>query len=172
MRPLLSTLLLCAACARPAAPHPTSPPRPELALDGATLRVYRNDELQLAARAQHLELMRSSGALTATSVHFDFLTDGMALDAPRLSGNLGTEAFDVEGGVALHATDGSLNGNAPSAHFEAKEGAHGVATGAQSVQLAGVRDNRQFSLSAQRFRFEVAEQHFTFEPAQTRVGPR
>ena len=114
--------------------------------------------------------MRSTGALSASDVHFDFLVDDVAVDAPRLSGNLGSQAIDLKGGVTLASTDGGLTGHTEAAHFEGKEGARGVASGQLPIQLHGVPGGRDCTLSADRFRFDVAEQHATFEPARTRVS--
>ncbi len=170
MRPLAAALLLVSACTR--SPSSAAPPRqtPELALEGATLRVYRNSDPQLFARAARLELMRSTGDLTAQTVHFDFLLDGMGLDAPRLTGNLGAQAFDVSGGVTLAALDGGLTGHTATAHFEGRGGARGVASGTAPIEFHGLADTRPWELTAQGFRFDVAEQHATFDTVQTRVG--
>ena len=173
MRLTAATLLaLCLGCSRPPAPLPVVV-RPELALEGVTLRVYRDSQPQLLARADRLELMRSTGDLAATQVHFDFLVDALTVDAPALSGNLVTLAFDVEGGVALRTLGpDAVVGRTASAHFEAKQGQHGVATGRQHVTFEGLRDGRAWELNASRFWFDVAQQHLTFEPVQSRVsGP-
>jgi hypothetical protein len=156
-------------------PAPAAP-RPELSLDGVTLHVYRNSDPQLFARASHLELMRSTGALTAEDVHFDFLTDALTLEAPRLSGNLVSATFDVEGGPRLASVgvdpENRMVATTSSAHFEARAGAHGVASGAQPVDLQGLSAGRSYSLTAERFRFDLAEQHVTFDAVRSKVGAR
>ena len=158
---------LVGACTTPSAPAPRAP-GPELALDGVTLRVYRNSDPQLLARAAHLELARSTGELTARDVHFDFLADSASVDAPRLSGSLSSQAFELTGGVVLHS--GALTGRTEAAHFEGRDGLHGIASGVAPIAVEGVAAGRPYSLTADRFRFDVAEQRATFEPARTKVG--
>lgn len=171
MRFLAATLLILSGCSRPPAlPPPAN--RPELALDGVTLRVYRNSDPQLFAKAARVELMRSTNEVTASTVHFDFLTDGAALEAPRLNGNLSTEIFDVTGGITLTSTGGGWVGQTEAAHFEGREGEHGVASGQRPVVLRGLTEDRKIALTADKFRFDVAQQHATFEPVRTRVEPK
>lgn len=175
MRLFAAALLFWLGCSPPPLPVPAVP-RPELSLDRVTLRVYRNSDPQLLARASHLELMRSTGALIAADVHFDFLTDALTLDAPRLSGNLLSATFDVEGGPRLASVgvdpENQMVATTSSAHFEARAGAHGVASGAQPVEVRGLSAGRPYSLTAERFRFDLAEQHVSFDSARSKIGAK
>jgi hypothetical protein len=169
VRLLAAALLFLSGCSRPPPPAPAAP-RPELALTGVTLRVYRNSDPQLFAHASSLELMRSTNDLVAQTVHFDFLLDGLALDAPVLAGNLTSQAFDVSGGVKIFAIDGGLEGHTASAHFDGRDGQRGVASGTAPVEFHGLADARPWELTAAGFRFDVAEQHATFDAVRTKVG--
>ena len=169
VRVFAAALLFGLGCTRLPA-HPPASPRPELALDGVSLRVYRNSDPQLFARAAHLELMRSTGELTARDLHFDFLTDGVGLDSPHLSGNLGSQSFELTGGVRLVASDGALAGRTEAAHFEGREGERGVASGSLPVEFHGQASGRSYALTGQSFRFDVAQQHASFDAVQTTVG--
>ena len=146
------------------------PPTPELALTGVTLRVYRNSDPQLFAHAASLELMRSTGDLVAQTVHFDFLLDGLALDAPRLAGNVTAQSFDVTGGVKIAAIDAGLEGQTATAHFDGRDGQRGVASGAAPVEFHGAAGGRPWQLNAAGFRFDLAEQHASFDTVRTKVG--
>lgn len=170
---LLPLVLLAGCASRPEAP-PTAGPRPELVLDGVNLRVYRKGTPQLRVRASHLVLVRPSGEVTANDAQLDFVVDALTLQAPSLKGNVESLAFDATGGVTFSSSSADpgshFRATTPSAHFEGKEGARGVANGAQPIAVNGLQSGRAFSLTAQRFRFDVEAQHATFDAVQTRVG--
>lgn len=171
---LLLIPLLGLGCTQPTADVPAGPPRPELTFEQVTLRVYRNGTRSLLVRSSHVELMRSTGDLVAQNAHFDFSIDALALDAPSLKGNLNSLAFDAVGGVTFGSRDpnpaSKFVATTPSAHFEGREGARGVATGSEPIAVRGLQNGRPFSLDAKSFRFDVEAQHATFGTVQSRVG--
>lgn len=173
LKPVL-LLLLVLGCDQPVAKGPPSAPRPELVFDGLTLRVYRNGAPQLLVRSSHVELMRSNGDLRAQNARFDFYVDAVTLDAPLLSGNLNSLSFDATGGVTFASADpdptSRFVATTPTAHFEGKEGARGVATGTAPIAVRGQQSSRPFSLDAHGFRFDVDAQHATFDAVQSKVG--
>jgi len=176
LRPLrfIACLTLALSCERPPAQPPPAAPRPELVFEGVTLRVYRHGAAHLLVRSSRVELMRSSGALTAQNARFDFRLDAITLQAPALTGNLDSLAFDASGGVTIASSDpdpGSrFVATTPAAHFEGKEGARGVATGVAPIAVRGQQGGRPFSLDAQGFRFDLEAQHASFDVVRSRVG--
>lgn len=166
--------MLLLGCERPVVAPPPGAPRPELVFEKLTLRVYRNGTPQLGVRSSHVELMRTSGDLVAQNVRFDFFLDAVTLEAPALKGNVNSLSFDAVGGVTFASSDPTpdarLIAKTPSAHFEGKEGARGVATGSEPIAVRGLQSGRPFSLDAHAFRFDVDAQHATFDKVQSKVG--
>ena len=171
---LLIPLVLILGCDRPIADAPTGAPRPELVFENLSLRVYRKGAPQLLVRSSHVELMRTTGDLLAQNARFDFYVDAVALEAPTLKGNLQSLAFDAFGGVTFASSGPNpaarFVATTPSAHFEGKEGARGVATGSQAIAVRGSQNGRPFSLDAHAFRFDVDAQHASFDKVQSKVG--
>jgi hypothetical protein len=167
-------LALSLGCDRPREEPSTLAPRPELVFEKLTLRVYRKGAPQLLVRSTHVELMRSSGDLVAQNARFDFYVDALTLDAPTLNGNLDSLSFDALGGVTFGSSDPDPNSRftatTPSAHFEGKQGARGVATGSAPIAVRGLQSGRPFSLDANAFRFDVDAQYATFDSVKSRVG--
>lgn len=161
-------LLLC-ACARPPDPVPGPPPS-ELAFDDVRFSVYRKGEASLRVNASHVDLMRTTGALTAKDARFDFQLDALTLSAPVLTGNVNSLSFDATGGVVIASTDGTLTAKTPTAHFEGREGKRGVATGHDPIAVRGTKDGRPFALDARAFTFDVEAQHATFDAPRSKVG--
>ncbi len=162
-------LVVLAACARPAAAPPALPPS-ELVFEDLKLSVYRRGDPTLRVHAEHAELMRTTGALTAQRARFEFERDALALTAPTLTGNVNSLVFDATGGVVIASLDGTLTAHTASAHFDGREGPRGVATGAEPIAVRGTKDGRPFALDARRFRYDVEAQHATFDEARSRVG--
>lgn len=167
---VLPALVLLAACARSAPLPPPALPPSELAFEDLRLSVYRKGQPSLRVHAERAELMRTTGALTATRAQFAFERDALALTAPTLTGNVNTLSFDATGGVVVASADGTLTATTPSAHFEGREGARGIATGSEPIAVRGTKDGRPFSLDARRFRYDVDAEHATFDDARSRVG--
>lgn len=171
---LILLLGLLLGCDRPLAELPAPPPGPELVFEGVTLRVYRRGAPQLRVRASQVELMRSSGALAATDARFEFYVDALTLQAPALVGNLDSLSFDATGGVTLASADpdpsSGFVATAPRAHFEGREGARGIASGAEPIAVRGLQGGRPFSLDAHGFRFDVDAQHASFDTVRSTVG--
>lgn len=157
------------ACARPPAAPPPAPAS-ELTLDDVQFHVYRKGAASLRVHASHLELMRTTGALTARDARFDFELDALSLDAPTLVGNINTLSFDATGGVAIASTDGTVTATTPSAHFEGREGARGIATGIEPIAVRGTKEGRPFALDARGFRYDVEAQHASFDQPRSKVG--
>ena len=162
-------LLVLGACARPPSAPPALPPS-ELVFDDVQLSVYRKGEASLRVHAEHMELMRTTGALTARTARFEFERDALALTAPTLTGNVNSLVFDATGGVVVASLDGTLAAHTPGANFDGGEGPRGVATGTEPIAVRGTKDGRPFSLDARRFRYDVEAQHATFDEARSRVG--
>ncbi len=171
---VLPVLALLVGCDEPPASAPTGAPRPELVFKQLSLRVYRKGAPQLLVRSSHVELMRSTGELVAQNARFDFYVDALTLDAPALKGNLDSLAFDAAGGLTFGSThptpDARFTATTPSAHFEGKQGARGVATGSEAIAVRGLQGGRPFSLDAHAFRFDVDAQHATFDAVTSKVG--
>jgi hypothetical protein len=145
-------------------------PTPEFTFEDVRLRVYRNNELKLQGRAARVELMRSTGALVAHDAHFTLPAEALTLQTPQLTGNLSTLAFDGSGGLLLESTEQPLIARTPTAHFEAREGSHGIVAGQEPIDVVGARDGRPFKIDAEQFRFDIGEQHASFESVNSRVG--
>lgn|GEM_PF-2800401 len=168
MRAFVLFFLCLAGCASES-PRSNPPlPRPELVFEDLRLKVYRKGVPQLLVRSPRVQMMKMNGDISADRARFDFYVDALTLDAPRLTGNLESLAFDAAGGVTLGSAE--FTATTPTAHFEGKEGARGVATGKEPVAVRGAQNGRPFSLDAHAFRFDVDQQHAVFDTVTSRVG--
>jgi lipopolysaccharide export system protein LptA len=170
-RPFLLVLLaLLSACERPGPLEPTgSPARPQVALHGVTLQMFRGPEPTMQGRASQVTFHRQSSEVSAQQALIRLRPESASssaaaspapraveIRAPRLDGVLTTRQADLSGGVELHTQAGGLRGQTERAHFD---GARMVASGDRPVQIRAP----EVALDADGFAFDFQQEDYHFD---------
>ncbi len=153
---------LAFACERPPRPAPREGAPPDIALTNVTLRHYRGSTPSLVASAPHASLARQSADLFAVDAGVWLPASGVALTARAVTGNLGALAVEGRGGVTLTSRDGVV-GRSPRVLYERNLGAQGGASSDAGLSV----DHPRFSLEADGFALDFAEQRATFDRPKT-----
>ncbi|RKH00955.1 LPS export ABC transporter periplasmic protein LptC [Corallococcus carmarthensis] len=162
--------LLATACApRRPAPGAANEPRPDVVLEGAHLRSYEGDTLQVSGTASRVLYRRAGGEVQATEVVVRLppgkgaqgsppsTQEGTTITAPNMDGSLASKTWVGTGGVVVRTGEG-LVANTPRLTYDAEaRRAHGE----EGVTMKGP----DYQMRADRFTLSSADQTFTFEGA-------
>ncbi|QAT82590.1 hypothetical protein EJ065_0985 [Corallococcus coralloides] len=157
--------LLATACApRRPAPGAANEPRPDVVLEGAHLRSYEGDTLQVSGTASRVNYRRAGGEVQATEVVVRLppgkgSPEGSGADtlitAPNMDGSLASKRWVGSGGVVVRTAEG-LVANTPRLTYDSDaRRAHGD----EGVTMKGP----DYQMRADRFTLSSADQTFTFE---------
>nr|WP_249346726.1 hypothetical protein [Corallococcus exiguus] len=157
--------LLATACApRRPAPGASNEPRPDVVLEGAHLRSYEGDTLQVSGTASRVLYRRAGGEVQATEVVVSLPPGkgspasqqaGTTITAPNMDGSLASKTWVGTGGVVVQTGEG-LVANTPRLTYESDaRRAHGE----EGVTMRGP----DYQMRADRFTLSAADQTFTFE---------
>ncbi|NPD23421.1 hypothetical protein D7Y27_05080 [Corallococcus sp. AB004] len=160
--------LLATACApRRPAPGASNEPRPDVVLEGAHLRSYEGDTLQVSGTASRVLYRRAGGEVQATEVVVRLPPGKGAqgspgasradtiITAPNMDGSLASKRWVGSGGVVVQTAEG-LVANTPRLTYDADaRRAHGD----EGVTMRGP----DYQMRADRFTLSSADQTFTFE---------
>ncbi|RKH72893.1 LPS export ABC transporter periplasmic protein LptC [Corallococcus aberystwythensis] len=162
--------LLATACApRRPAPGAANEPRPDVVLEGAHLRSYEGDTLQVSGTASRVRYRRAGGEVQASEVVVRLppgkgaegspasSQGGTVITAPNMDGSLASKTWVGTGGVVVQTGEG-LVANTPRLTYNADaRRAHGE----DGVTMKGP----DYQMRADRFTLSSADQTFTFEGA-------
>lgn len=155
-------LVLWPGCERARPPEPMGlPARPEVALHGVRLWMFRGSEPTMRGRAARVTFNRQTSGVSAqeTLVQLRPATAAAArqveIRAPQLDGLLATRQADLSGGVQLVSQAGELRGETERAHFD---GSQMVASGDRPVRLRGPGS----ALAADGFTFDFPHEVYEF----------
>ncbi|MBZ4372992.1 LPS export ABC transporter periplasmic protein LptC [Corallococcus sp. AS-1-6] len=157
--------LLATGCSpRRPAPGAANEPRPDVVLEGAHLRSYEGDTLQVSGTASRVLYRRAGGEVQATEVVVRLppgrgSTAGSRADtvitAPNMDGSLASKRWVGSGGVVVQTAEG-LVANTPRLTYDSDaRRAHGD----EGVTMRGP----DYQMRADRFTLSAADQTFTFE---------
>ncbi|RKG60644.1 LPS export ABC transporter periplasmic protein LptC [Corallococcus sp. AB011P] len=157
--------LLATACApRRPAPGAANEPRPDVVLEGAHLRSYEGDTLQVSGTASRVNYRRAGGEVQATEVVVRLppgkgspasQQEGTTITAPNMDGSLASKRWVGSGGVVVQTAEG-LVANTPRLTYDSDaRRAHGD----EGVTMRGP----DYQMRADRFTLSSADQTFTFE---------
>jgi lipopolysaccharide export system protein LptC len=157
--------LLATACApRRPAPGDANEPRPDVVLEGALLRSYEGDTLQVSGTASRVLYRRAGGEVQATDVVVTLPPGkgsppsqqaGTTISAPNMDGSLASKTWVGTGGVVVKTGEG-LVANTPRLTYDSTaRRAHGE----EGVTMKGP----DYQMRADRFTLSAADQTFTFE---------
>lgn len=164
MFPRSLVFLLLAACPGSAVPPAAGAPLPDLVMEQVTVRQIRGDEATLVVRAPHLEMMRSSGEVSARDAGLFLPVRGVEVSAHSVTGNLQSGHVEARGEVVLTARDG-LQGRSPFVIYERKVGESGSLSSDAGVTLK----RPGFLLTADGFTMDMAEERADFTRPSTRI---
>nr|WP_242594268.1 LPS export ABC transporter periplasmic protein LptC [Corallococcus exiguus] len=157
--------LLATACApRRPAPGASNEPRPDVVLEGAHLRSYEGDTLQVSGTASRVLYRRAGGEVQATEVVVRLppgkgssasQQEDTIITAPNMDGSLASKRWVGSGGVVVQTAEG-LVANTPRLTYDSDaRRAHGD----EGVTMRGP----DYQMRADRFTLSSADQTFTFE---------
>ncbi|NBD07503.1 MULTISPECIES: hypothetical protein [Corallococcus] len=160
--------LLATACGpRRSAPGAASEPLPDVVLEGAHLRSFEGDRLQVSGTAARVLYRRAGGEVQATDVVVRLppgpggqgspptLSDGTTIAAPNMDGSLASRRWVGTGGVVVR-TDVGMVANTPRLTYDADvRRAHGE----EGVTMKGP----DYQMRADRFELSAQDQTFTFD---------
>nr|WP_255651762.1 hypothetical protein [Corallococcus sp. AS-1-12] len=165
--------LLATGCSpRRPAPGAANEPRPDVVLEGAHLRSYEGDTLQVSGTASRVLYRRAGGEVQATEVVVRLppakgsaagSTAGSSgasradtvITAPNMDGSLASKRWVGSGGVVVQTAEG-LVANTPRLTYDSDaRRAHGD----EGVTMRGP----DYQMRADRFTLSAADQTFTFE---------
>ncbi|RKH50762.1 hypothetical protein D7X55_22850 [Corallococcus sp. AB049A] len=157
--------LLATACApRRPAPGAANEPRPDVVLEGARLRSYEGDTLQVSGTAARVNYRRAGGEVQATDVVVTLPPGkgsppsqqaGTTIRAPNMDGSLASKTWVGTGGVVVKTGEG-LVANTPRLTYDSTAR---LAHGEEGVTMKGP----DYQMRADRFTLSAADQTFTFE---------
>jgi lipopolysaccharide export system protein LptC len=165
---LMGLGLLATACEpRRTAQGGSNEPRPDVVLEGARLRSYEGDSLQVSGTAERVLYRRAGGEVQATGVTVRLppgqgaqgspltVSGGTTITAPNMDGSLASKRWVGSGGVVVRTGEG-LVANTPRLTYDAQtRRAHGD----EGVTMKGP----DYQMRADRFLLSTADQTFTFE---------
>lgn len=162
-------VLVLVGCERPAPPPERDPTKADLSLENVTIRSYDRGQLQVVTTAQRLDAFREVGTpgdLVALDAGVLLVRDGTQLSAPVVRGNFLAGQLEGQGGVTLRGPKG-LSGHTDHVTFDRQQGTAGLAFSDAGVVLTQPGSR----LTATGFTADLADEHITFENAQTRFSP-
>lgn len=164
LAPVLALLLL-PACRRDAPRGGEMPP--DIVLEQATVQQYRGSQTQLVARTPSLSFYRQgalSGQVEATDVVVEVKTNGLRIEAERITGDAIRGALD--GRTVRATTPTGTKVSSPAAHFDRSLGAEGTATTDAGVLVT----HPSFTLEAQSGSVDLETQRAALEQVRSRTG--